>query len=175
MSNDLAAPARALLLDSFTRVRELVVSLTMGLTPGEATFRPDADANTIAWLLWHLTRIQDDHVAELAGTEQVWTAQGWYERFGLPFDRAATGYGQTGGDVAAVRAEASLLDGYHADVHAMTTRYLDTVTAGELDRIVDHRWDPPVTAGVRLVSVLGDCMQHLGQAAYVRGIAARRH
>jgi hypothetical protein len=164
--------ARDLLVDSFGRVRELVVELTDGLTVETATYRPDADANSIAWLLWHLTRTQDDHVAGLAGVEQAWPA--WRERFGLPFSDWATGYGQNREQVAAVRPTGDLLAGYHADVHAMTMGYLEQITVEELERVVDTRWDPPVTASVRLVSILGDVLQHAGQAAYVQGMAERR-
>jgi hypothetical protein len=163
-----AALARDLLVDSFTRVRELVVELTDGLTEEAATYRPGPDANSISWLLWHLTRVQDDHVAALARVEQAWSS--WRGRFGLPFSDWATGFGQNSEQVAAVRATGDLLAGYHADVHALTMRYLEPITADELTRVVDTRWDPPVTASVRLVSVLGDANQHLGQAAYVRGL-----
>ncbi len=165
-------PAAGLLHESFDRVRGLVQGLTDGLTPEAATYRPDPEANTIAWLIWHLSRITDDHVAELAGVDQVWPQ--WRDRFGLPFDDDATGYGQSSADVAAVVVDADLLAGYHAEVHELTERYLATVTDAELARVVDTRWDPPVTASVRLVSVIGDLEQHLGQAAYVRGLAQRR-
>jgi hypothetical protein len=165
------AALRALLVDSFTRIREQVSDLTDGLDESSATFRPDAEANSIAWLLWHLTRIEDDHVAHLAGEGQIWPT--WRERFGLPFSEEDTGYGHSANDVAQVRVSADLLDGYQADVHQAVLRYLETVDSEEVDRVVDTRWDPPVTAGVRLVSVLGDAYQHLGQAAYVRGMAER--
>jgi Protein of unknown function (DUF664) len=164
--------AKQILIDAFDRVRELVVDLTDGLTEEMATYRPDPEANSIAWLIWHLTRIQDDHVADLAQVEQVWPE--WRERFKLPFGTWATGYGHGPKDVAAVRASGDLLADYHGAVHELTLRYLDGITAEELDRIVDTRWDPPVTAAVRLVSVIGDTLQHLGQAAYVRGLAQRR-
>lgn len=163
------AAARDLLIDAFTRVRGLVVELTDGLTEDTAAFRPAPDANPMGWLLWHLTRIQDDHVAALAGASQAWT--GWRERFGLPFSDWATGYGQDTGEVGEVRVSGELLAGYHADVHALTLSYLEGVDADELAPVVDPEWDPPVTASVRLVSVLGDTLQHLGQAAYVRGLA----
>jgi hypothetical protein len=164
--------AKQLLVDAFGRVRERVIDLTDRLTDDIGTYRPDPEANSIAWLVWHLSRIQDDHVADLAQVEQVWAE--WRARFGLPFSRWATGYGQGPQEVAAVRASGDLLGGYHQAVHDLTLRYLDGITAAELDRIVDTRWDPPVTAAVRLVSVVGDTMQHLGQAAYVRGLAERR-
>jgi Protein of unknown function (DUF664) len=164
--------ARGLLSDCFDRIAASVTELCDGLTDRVATFRPDPEANTVAWLLWHLTRIQDDHVSEAAQRNQVW--DGWRERFDLPFAQHATGYGQNAAEVAAVRVAPDLLVGYHAEVNEMTTAYLATLSAEELQRIIDWRWDPPVTVAVRLVSVIQDCQQHLGQAAYVRGVARRR-
>jgi uncharacterized damage-inducible protein DinB len=146
-----------------------------GITADELCYRADPSANTIAWLVWHLTRIQDDHVADVAGVEQVWTSAGWYERFDLPFGPEQTGFGQDADDVAAVRVEtAEPLLGYLDAVHARTMAYVRTLTEGDLDRVVDTSWDPPVTLGVRLVSVVSDDLQHAGQAAFVRGIAGRR-
>lgn len=84
-----------------------------------------------------------------------------------------TGYGQSADDVAAVRVEAGLLAGYYDAVHERTLGYLSGLTDAELDRIVDESWDPPVTLGVRLASVLSDDLQHAGQASYVRGLARR--
>ncbi|SDT39197.1 Protein of unknown function [Friedmanniella luteola] len=162
---------RDLLVDSFTRVHELVEGLTGSLADDVLRYRPDPQANTVAWLLWHLTRVEDDHVAELAGVEQVWTA--WRGRFALPFEDDATGYGQRPEEVGQVRVDAALLAGYHAEVHALALRYVRGVDPDELARVVDASWDPPVTASARLVSVLGDCLQHLGQAAYVAGLAQR--
>jgi hypothetical protein len=169
---DMTEHAKRILIDAFDRVRELVIDLTDDLTEEIATYRPDPRANSIAWLIWHVSRIQDDHVADLAQVEQAWVE--WRERFELPFGKWATGYGQGPEEVAAVRVSGDLLADYHSAVHDLTLRYLESITAEELDRIVDTRWDPPVTAAVRLVSVIGDTMQHLGQAAYVRGLAQRR-
>jgi uncharacterized damage-inducible protein DinB len=168
----MAEHAKQILSDAFGRVRELVIDLTDDLTDDIATYRPDSEANSIAWLLWHISRGQDHQVAELAQVEQVWPQ--WRERFGLPFDKWATGYGQGPKDVAAVRVSGGLLGDYHRDVHELTLRYVEGITDDELERIVDTRWDPPVTAAVRLVSVIGDAMQHAGQAAYLRGLAKRR-
>lgn len=165
--------ARELLRDAFTRVRDHVQQICGALSDRQAAYRPDPEANSISWLIWHLTRIQDDHVSGLSGAEQAWTRDGWYERFALPFDPEAHGYGHSSDDVAEVKVGPELLDGYQAAVHAETLRYVDTVTADELARVVDTGWDPPVTASVRLVSVLGDCLAHLGQADYVRGLAER--
>lgn len=161
-----------LLIDSFGRIREQVADLTDGATPELLTFRPAPDANPIGWLLWHLTRVQDDHIAHLADEPQVWTTDGWVGRFALDLPDDATGYAATTAEVAALDvATAELLDGYHAAVHARTLSYVRRLDADELARIVDRRWDPPVTASARLVSVIGDCTAHLGQAQYVRGLA----
>jgi hypothetical protein len=160
----------ALLVDAFGRIQEVVHETVEGLADDVLSTRPDDSGNSIAWLVWHLTRIQDDHLADAGGYEQVITADGWHERLGLPFDPADTGYGHTPEDVAAVKLSAAQLTGYHDAVHARSIQYLETLTDDELERVVDKRWDPPVTLGVRLNSVLSDDLQHAGQAAYVRGL-----
>lgn len=159
-----------LLADAFTRIRDDVHGVVADLSPEELSSRPDGHGNSIAWLVWHLTRIQDDHVAGAAGIEQVWTAAGWVERFGLRFPAEATGYGHSSDDVSAVKVNTGRLLSYHDAVHAQTAQYLSTLDGDDLDRVVDDRWDPPVTLAVRLVSVVGDDFQHVGQAAYVRGL-----
>ena len=159
-----------LLKDAFGRVVEDGTSVVHGLTEDQLTHRVGPNANTIAWLVWHATRVQDDHVSEVAGTEQVWTSQGFAERFGLPFGDAETGYGMSTEAVGQVRASAEQLAAYLRATHDATIAYLDTLTDADLDRIVDKRWDPPVSLGVRLVSVVNDDTQHIGQAAYVRWI-----
>jgi len=162
-----------LLSEAFSRISAVVHSALRDADVQVLTFRADPRANTMAWLIWHLARVQDDHVSELLDEEQVWTSGGWVDRFDLPFDAEATGYGQSAGDVAAVRADAGLLAGYYDAVHARTIDYLQTLTEADFARIVDTRWDPPVTLAVRLVSILSDDLQHAGQASYVRGLADR--
>lgn len=162
-----------LLTDALTRTAENATAVLEGLGDDDLAWRPGADANPIGWLVWHSARVQDDHVADVAGHEQVWTAAGYAGRFGLPLDDADIGYGHSSDQVALVRAPADLLGPYLQDVHERTLAWLATVAPRDLDRVVDDRWDPPVTLGVRLVSVADDCAQHLGQAAYVRGLLGR--
>ena len=168
------AAAQELLRDAFTRLIEHVDDITDGLTDQESTYRPSPNANSIAWLLWHSARVQDVQVADVAGVQQVWTRDGWVGRFGLDLPADDTGYGHSPEDVAKVQAPADLLAGYYHAVHKLTLEYIASVTGEELARVVDTNWDPPVTASARLVSVIDDCAQHLGQAAYVLGIAHRR-
>jgi uncharacterized damage-inducible protein DinB len=163
------------LADGFSRIRQTVHEVVGGLDPDQLAYRPDPHANSIAWLIWHLARIQDDHVAHVAGTDQVWMSRGWAERLALPFEPAATGWGQSADEVGAVRVRSGdLLTGYYDAVHDETLRFVRGLVEADLDRVVDRSWDPPVTLGVRLVSVLDDNLQHSGQAAYVRGLLERR-
>ena len=160
-----------LLCDLFGRIRESVHDVVNGLTPTQLAFRMTDQTNSIAWLVWHLTRIQDDHVADAAGSNQVWTSGGWADRFALPFDPSATGYGHSSAEVAAVRVESGqLLTAYHDAVYDQTIGYVVGLDDEDLARVVDESWDPPVTLGVRLVSVIADDLQHVGQAAFVRGV-----
>ena len=163
-----------LLIDAFERIRDAVHPAVNGLSRDELAFRPEDNSNSIAWLVWHLTRIQDDHVAGLDGREQVWTANGWAERFALSLDPSDTGYGHGPEHVAMVTADDLSLLGYFEDVHDKTLEYVRTLADDDLARVVDRSWDPPVTVRVRLVSVIADDLQHAGQAAYVRGILQQR-
>jgi len=162
-----------LVTEAFGRIHALVHGALKDASPEVLTFRADPEANTIAWLVWHLTRVQDDHIADLMGDDQVWTGDAWVDRFDLPFDRAATGYSQSAADVAAVQPSAGLLEGYYDAVHTRTIDYLGTLAEADFARIVDAAWDPPVTFAVRMVSILSDDLQHAGQASYVRGLAER--
>jgi uncharacterized damage-inducible protein DinB len=160
-----------LLTDAFGRIRDGAHEVVEGLAPQQLGHRPGPRSNSIAWVVWHLARVQDDHVAEVAGLEQVWTSQGWHERFGLPFEPSDTGYGHSPDQAAKVQVESGeVLTGYLDAVHQQTLRYVEGLRDADLDRVVDTRWDPPVTLGTRLVSVVNDDQQHVGQAAYVRGL-----
>jgi hypothetical protein len=163
-----------LLRDAFGRVHENVHAVLDGSTPDQLAFRADARSNSPAWLIWHLTRVQDDHLAPLAGREQAWTEGGFHERSGVPFGPEANGYGQEPAEVAALAAVPAEVLGAYADaVHERTLAFLGTLADEDLARVVDEDWDPPVTLGVRLVSVIDDDTQHVGQAAFAKGLAER--
>jgi uncharacterized damage-inducible protein DinB len=162
-----------LLADSFDRIREVVHEVLDGLTVDDLAYRIDARANSIGWLIWHLTRVQDDHVAGAAGLDQVWL-EGWQQRAKLPFAAHEHGYGHDSAAVGAVRLPADFLAGYYDATHAQTISVVRGLRDADLSRVVDTRWTPPVTLGVRLVSVISDDLQHAGQAAFIRGILKRR-
>lgn len=168
--SDLAS-TKAILIDGFTRVDETVRQVCAGLSPAAATYQPDPQSNSIAWLVWHAARQQDVQVAHLGGHPEVWLD--WYDRFDLPFDISEMGYGQSPDEVSKVRVGAELLVGYHAAVHQRTLDYLEALTMTDFERVIDRNWTPPVTIAVRLVSIINDGTQHLGQAAYLRGVTDR--
>ena len=163
---------RGLLTEGFGRITELYAGIAEDLDDESLHHRPGGTGNPIGWLLWHLARVQDDHIAGITGEPQVW--EQWQERFGLPNGTDDIGYGHSSEQVDAVRiTDPQLLVDYHAAVHRRTAEFLRTLSADDLDRVVDERWDPPVTLGVRLVSVVDDLARHAGQAAYVRGLLGR--
>lgn len=166
--------ASEVIADSVRRVRDRVREVAAGLEAGHLAERPSPDANSIGWLLWHLTRVQDAHVSEFLDAGQLYVSDGWAERFGLAADPTDSGYGHSSDQVAAVRIEdADVLVAYHDAVADRSLALLATLTDVDFDRIVDESWDPPVSAGVRWVSIVEDSIEHVGQAAYVRGLLGR--
>jgi hypothetical protein len=161
----------ALLLELYGRIPPLASRAVAGADLALLSERPSPQANSIAWLIWHSARVEDHHVAELTEADQVWVGSDWATRFGLDPDPSNTGYGHSAQEVAAVQPDqpAVLLE-YLEAVDGRTRAMLADLVPADLDRIVDRRWDPPVTLGVRLVSVADDCLQHVGQAAYIRGL-----
>ncbi|MDE9365124.1 DUF664 domain-containing protein [Luteipulveratus sp. YIM 133132] len=160
-----------ILTDGFDRVHDNVGAVLDGLTTEQLLARPTPRANSVAWLVWHLSRVQDSHIAGLLDTEQVWHSEGFADRFALPYDASATGYGQSPEEVGAFRvADPALLREYHEAAHELTLTALKGLTDQDLGEVIDRSWDPPVTKAVRLVSVVDDAAQHVGQAAYVRGL-----
>lgn len=162
-----------LLDDAFGRIGTIVSGVLDGLVPAKANWRPGGSGNSITWLVWHLSRVQDEQIADVAGLDSVWSRGAYADRFGFALDPKDHGYGHSSEQVDAVRVESfELLVEYHDAVLAQSLNYVRGLTAAELDRVVDTRWNPPVTLGVRLVSILDDCVQHGGQAAYVKGLPA---
>lgn len=160
-------------LDSFARIRGIVHRVTEGASAELLAYRVDPETNSIAWLIWHLTRIQDAQVSDVADTDERWIADGWFERFALPLPPESTGYGHNAAESGSVIVPAELLLDYHDAVYEATVGFLETLDERALNRVVDTSWDPPVTVGVRLVSTVADDLQHAGQAGFVQGIARR--
>jgi len=166
--------ASEILVEAFERLRDAMYPAVNGLSIEELTFRPDGESNSIAWLAWHLSRLQDAAVARLSGADPVWTSRGWYERFALGLDPDDTGTGHGPDSVAIVVADARSLLDYFEDVHERTLEWIRSLDESELSRVLRADHDAPVTVASRLLLVLIDDLQHVGQAAYLRGYVQRR-
>lgn len=163
-----------MLLELYGRIPPLVRSAVDGLDTEALTTPPVPGANTVGWLTWHLARVQDDHIAEAFDTDQIWSEGPWADRFGLAPDPANTGYGHSHDEMLAVRPDGpDAVIAYFTAVDQRTRSMLAGLEPSQLERVVDDRWDPPVTLGVRLISVADDGLQHVGQAAYARGMLDR--
>lgn len=161
-----------LLIDGYSRVMETLEPALKGLSRSDLDRRPTPDCNSIGWMVWHLIRGQDAQIAALAGKEQVWLKEKWYEKFGRQADPEDTGFGHTSEQVAAFRSPTiKVLFGYYQATFGQTEQYLSRVTLAALDRPLDEPWyKPPPTVGIRIVSIMADCLGHAGEVAYLRGL-----
>lgn len=160
-----------LLKDLAHRPLEALESVWDRVAPEDLNDHPGGHPNSIAWLLWHTGREMDAQVAQAAGRQEVWSAQGWEERFALGLPDPGHGYGHSEEQARAVVVrDREVLRGYLTAVTEESADYLAGLEAADLDEVIDRNWDPPVTRGVRLVSVYADALQHVGQAAYVLGM-----
>lgn len=170
----------ALLRDGFGRVRDGVAALLEKSGEQLLQYRPGTRANHIGWLIWHISRVQDDHFVHLARAlwpgetfEQRWSGAGFSTRFDLPYAAGDTGYGHDSNQVAAFGMfDGALLGAYHEAVHESCHVILGRLEISDLQTIIDHRWNPPVNTAVRLMSILEDTTKHLGQAEYIAGLYA---
>jgi hypothetical protein len=160
-----------LIIDALGRVQRILHRSLEGLNRETVNARPAPHANSMAWLAWHLTRIQDDHVSDIGGVPQVWLSGDWPSRFGRAAEPKETGQGDTPEQVAALAVDGpDLLLAYHDAVYAQSRDVIARLTPADLERELDEpQYTPLPTVGVRLVSVVSDNTQHAGQVAYLRG------
>ncbi|AQP43568.1 mycothiol transferase [Tessaracoccus flavus] len=160
-----------ILRDTASRPLESLRAIADRITPANLNLHPAGHDNSIAWLLWHTGREIDVQLAHLTGGDELWHAQGFRDRSGLGRAGDAIGYGHSPDEARAIAVDdASVLVDYVAGCVDALLAYLDTLSEADLDDVVDDNWDPPVTRGVRLVSIIDDAAQHIAQAAYVTGM-----
>lgn len=129
---------------------------------------PADHPNSVAWLLWHAGREVDVQLAHLSGQEQRWDA--YRDRFDLGELGDSVGYGHSAEQAAHITVDDHqlLIDYLEATLDALID-YLSGLSDADFDEVIDRHWDPPVTRGVRLTSIIDDAAQHVGQAAYAAG------
>jgi len=141
---------------------------TDGLTDEQLYYRPSSDTNSIAWLIWHLSRWRDKISAAVVGEPQVWASEGWAQRFDIDPDR--TGLGDTLEQVAAFRVERDLLLGYASAAHNAIVERVSRMTAEQFEKEIEYSPGSSRPAWRALVSVMGDSSEHTGQINYLRGM-----
>jgi DinB superfamily len=166
---------RELIVDGYERLPDLMKEVLAGVGAADLDWQPARDCNTLGWTAWHLTRVQDSQIADLAGREQLWIGEGWHRKFDRPADPDDTGYGDTAAQVRAFRSPMVKvqLDYLRATV-ARTQEYLAALDPAGLDRELDEPYRPRPTVAVRILSILADCHHHAGEASYIRGLLRAR-
>ena len=168
--------SNAIVIDALGRIQNTIRRVLDGMTPDQLYYRPAENSNSTAWVIWHLTRVQDHHISDMGGLEQLWTSDGWHARFGMEADGKNTGTGHTPGDVAKIRPDAETLQSYYDAVYERTKTVLSSLTPEDMDRELDApQYNPLPTIGVRCASIISDNTQHVGQAAYIKGLAQGKH
>ena len=160
-----------LISDALGRVNRILHRSLEGAPVEMVCKMPTPSTNSMAWLTWHLTRVQDHHISDMAGLPQLWTSEGWHARFGMAADDKETGNGHTLEQVAALKVDSvDVLLGYADAAYERSKTLLARMSPKDLDRVLDEpQFDPLPTVGVRLVSVVSDNTQHAGQIGYLRG------
>ena len=158
-----------LLLNVFERASVILEKALEGLTQDDLNYLPNQDCNSIAWLTWHLTRVQDSAISSLIGKEQLWIVEKWYSKFSRNPDPNDRGNGHNSEDVSNFQSPDSktLLEYYYA-VLKQTKEYIDKLSIVELGREIDNPRNP--TVGLRLAGIINDNIQHVGQIAYLHGM-----
>ena len=163
---------QGLIIDGYGRVWQVLEEALDRLPQDDLNQQPRPDCNSMGWLTWHLTRVQDDHIASLMGKGQLWTSEGWHAKFNRAPEPKDIGFGHSSEDVAAFQSPdvKTLLD-YHRAVLERTKGYIATLSLSDLDRELNEPWYQPLpTVGVRLISIMSDSLQHAGQIAYLCGL-----
>ena len=152
---------------------EMVDSALEGLDEAALARQPSDQCNSAAWILWHMTRVVDTFVhTRLRSIPQLWTQNGWHQKFDMPDDAEDRGGGWTAGQVAAWQPPAKEVQlGYYAAIKSAATEYLKSLTVADLEKTMVI---PPVAEPRSVAMLLGqftwDNVAHGGQIAYLRGL-----
>jgi len=160
-----------LVLDALGRVRHMVREAISDLTAEEMLAPPKPP---IAWLTWHIARVQDANFSGLLDRPQLWITDRWHERFHMapnPRDYGS-GHRHTAEQVEAFTVtDKTLLLDYLDAVFAQTKDYLSTVTNEDLNRVLNEpQYSPLPTLSVRFASVINCNTRHAGQIEDLRGL-----
>ena len=162
-----------LIIDFFVRISQELERVVSGLTIEDLNQQPNPDCNSIGWLAWHLTRSHDRNLSELARKQQLWVKDKWHAKFNRAPDPTDTGFNHSPDDVRAFRSpDGKTILEYHNAVLELAKQYIDNnLSENDLKRRVKSPTLKNVaTVRRRLLGIISEGLQHVGQAAYVRGL-----
>jgi hypothetical protein len=161
------------ILEGLNEVQSALKQAVDGLSQEELMWQPQPGANHIAYILWHTLRVEDWFFQYMfQRTPQVWESEKRHEKLNLPDDPRITGFGYTAEQVDGFPAvKLSDLLGYGEAVRARTLDYLRQLDAAKFDEIVQSRIFGEVRMGNLLSHLICEIAQHVGQIAYIRGLA----
>jgi hypothetical protein len=165
------------ILGLLERATNQIKLATDGATDAQLYYRPTTNANSIAWLVWHLSRLQDLVTSSISGEAEIWSSDGWAEQFALPPDlpNDATGWGDSTEQVAAFRVERATLFGYMEAAHRVARERVARLTPEQLGQSIAWGTSQTPLYGPTwrvLVTLLNDSIQHTGQINYIRGLVS---
>ncbi|MCU1502156.1 MAG: hypothetical protein JWM12_1510 [Ilumatobacteraceae bacterium] len=126
-----------------------------GLDEAQLRLRPANELNSLAWLVWHMTRCEDVAINVAIADQPQVLDDGWPDKLGI--SRVDIGTGMTPSEVAELSEQINVdaLISYRHAVGRRTREVIDAVTDAEIERPVDgDRY--------RRAAVLGD---HAGWVA----------
>ena len=141
---------------------------TEDLTEEQLYHQPTPDTNSIAWLIWHLSRWRDKISAAAAGEPEVWISQGWAGKFGMEDGR--TGLGDTIEQVARFKVDTNMLTDYAEAAHKAIVERVSGFTTEQFNQEIEYTPGSPRPAWRALISVVEDSAEHTGQINYLRGM-----
>lgn len=158
--------------DALERVHVFMALAFDDLTQEQLWYRPAPEANSIAWVGWHLTRGLDRRVSDMDRGEQTWIEGRWFDKFGLPPNPTDYGIGHTKEQVDTVRPpDCATILGYYDAVYQRALAFLASPEADDHDRVLE---DSGNTVAVEMVGMVAGNLQHIGQVGYIRGLIEGR-
>jgi uncharacterized damage-inducible protein DinB len=139
-------------------------------TPEQLHFVPEHGSHSIAWCIWHTTRVEDLIMnARIRQQPQVWNEE-WAERTGLPFEGFGTGMSDDDAQQVHIKDMAAFGE-YQQTVFDQTMEYLDGLTDADLEREMPTRGGGTETVGQAIsLHMLGHFNGHRGEINTLRGM-----
>ena len=159
--------AKVLVLRSLEQSQGYLTGALDGLTQEESAWKPGAESNNVAFILWHTVRVEDFFVNRIIRREKdVYGAEGWQEKLGTP-DKA---FGFTLEELQTWPVpKLEVLRDYANAVREKTLAFINSIPSEKLDEVPrpDRSPDP---IGVSLGHMATEIALHVGQLCYLRGL-----